>query len=170
MDSNNTNKVSAFDTLYSNNQTQMLKIILTYMDKKSQKSMAIYIKFLELFHTIELFKKNPYPMSGCFEEEKKVDISGICSELLPYCTEEQKKHIMQMQNLFQTMEMYQEMSKTMEVMKEFMPDMTNMFSQSTSNGQNENSSDATMGNFDMMSMLMNMLSPEQKEMFQMFNN
>lgn len=170
MDSNNTNKVNAFDTLYSNNQIQMLKIILTYMDKKTQKSMAIYIKLLELFHTIKHFKRHPYPMGGCFENEKKINISNMCSELLPYCTEDQKNHILQMQNIFQTMEMYQEMSKTMESMKEFMPDMANMFGQSASDKQSENSSGATTGNPDMMSMLMNMLSPEQKEMFQMFNN
>ena len=168
MDSNNNSKASAFDALYSNNQIQMLKIILSYMDKQTQKSMAIYIKFLELIYTINYFKKNPYPAFNCCENETTFDMSKMCTELLPYCTEQQKNQIKQMQNIFQTMEMYKEMSKTMDIMKEFMPDMANMFQdndnkKSASTGENN-------GSFDMMDMLMNMLSPEQKEMFNMFNS
>ncbi|MBQ9927632.1 MAG: hypothetical protein IJO65_06605 [Lachnospiraceae bacterium] len=47
-----------------------------------------------------------------------------------------------------------EMSKTLEMMKEFMPDMSDFSPDGNS--------------FNMEDMLMNMLSPEQKEMFTMF--
>ena len=52
MDSNEHSKVIAFDTLFCTNHIQMLKVILPYMDNQTQKSMAIYIKFLELNYTI----------------------------------------------------------------------------------------------------------------------
>ena len=35
------NKIAAFDTLFSTNHTQMLKIILPHLDYRMQKSMAI---------------------------------------------------------------------------------------------------------------------------------
>lgn len=174
MDSNEHNKVIAFDTLFCTNHIQMLKIIMSYMDNQTHKSMAIYIKFLELNYTIEFFKKHPYPLCGCAEKETSPDIFKMCSELLPYCTENEKKQIEQIKNIFQGIEMYKEMSKTMEMMKDFMPDMTDFMSNamppeaSGISSSDNDSSSGSAGGFDMMNMLMNMLTPEQKQMYEMF--
>ena len=62
MDTTDQNKVAAFDTLFSNNHIQMLKVILPYMDNQTQKSMAVYIKFLELNYTIDFYKKKSLPV------------------------------------------------------------------------------------------------------------
>lgn len=170
MDSSEQNKITAFDTLFSTNHIQMLKIILSYTDNQMQKSLAVYIKFLELNYTIDFYKRNPYPLCGCTKQETSFDIFKMCGELLPYCTEKEKKQIEQIRNIFQSMEMYKEMSKTMEIMKDFMPDMGNMFQTDYDTNQKNDSSHESnqgSGNFDMMNMLMNMLSPEQKEMFEM---
>lgn len=196
MDSKEHNKIIAFDTLFSTNQIQKLKIILPYMDNQMQKSMAVYIKFLELQYTIDFYKKHPYPLCGCMEKDSSPDFAKMCDELLPYCTESEKKQIGQIRELFKAMEMYQEISQTMEMMKDFMPDMdmSTLFQSfggdfmGTGNSESEASSaewekaDTTNktdhtekaasshsgGSFDVMSLLMNMLSPEQKEMFEQF--
>ncbi len=181
MDSNERSKVIAFDTLFCTNHIQMLKIILPYMDNQAQKSLAVYIKFLELNYTIEYFKKHPYPLCGCVEKESPPDILKMCAELIPYCTENEKKQIEQIRNIFQGMEMYREMSKTMDVMKDFMPDMADFMnftpekdasaasrSEEASPKESGETSSDNRGNFDMMSMLMNMLTPEQKQMYEMF--
>lgn len=159
MDTTDQNKVAAFDTLFSNNHIQMLKVILPYMDNQTQKSMAVYIKFLELNYTIDFYKKNPYPLCGCMEKETSFDLQKMCRELLPYCTDEERKKIEQIRGLLQGMEMYKEMSKTMEMMKDFMPDPA------SSTGDSEQTKE---NGFDMMGMLMSMLTPEQKQMFEMF--
>ena len=130
--------------------------------------MAIYIKFLELNYTIEYFKKHPYPLCGCMEKESSPDIFKMCTELLPYCTESEQKQIEKIRGIIQGMEMYKEMSKTMDMMKDFMPDMSSFggdFSVDSSDSSSENPSP---GGFDMMNMLMNMLTPEQKQMYEMF--
>lgn len=186
MDSNEQNhrqnKVIAFDTLFSTNHIQMLKVILPYMDNQTQKSMAVYIKFLELSYTIEFYKKHPYPVCGCMQKEAAPDMYEMCSELLPYCTENEKQQLEQLRNMFKTMEMYKEMSQTMDMMKDVFPEMGNLFSSSseenTSGGEasssgdasskKENASGSPFGNMDIMGMLMNMLTPEQKEMFDLF--
>lgn len=159
METNDHSKVAAFDTLFSTNHIQMLKVMLPYMDNQTQKSLAVYIKFLELNYTIEYYKKNPYPLCGCMERESSPDIKKMCAELLPYCTEEEKKQVEQIRSLLHGMEMYREMSKTMELMKDFMPDAAPFSEGFTQSGEN---------GFDMMSMLMNMLTPEQKQMFDLF--
>lgn len=198
MDSNERSKVIAFDTLFCTNHIQMLKVMLPYMDHQVQKSLAIYIKFLELNYTIEFFKKHPYPLCGCMEKESSSDIFKMCTELLPYCTENEKNQIEQIRNIFQGMEMYKEMSKTMDAMKDFMPDMANFMNFSpdlntfaasgpddssspppeddkdiSSKSGNDSSpedidSPGSTGGFDMMNLLMNMLTPEQKQMYEMF--
>ncbi len=159
MDTTDQNKVAAFDTLFSNNHIQMLIVILPYMDNQTQKSMAVYIKFLELNYTIDFYKKNPYPLCGCMEKETSFDLHKMCSELLPYCTDEERKKVEQIRSMMQSMEMYKEMSKTMEMMKDFMPDMASFTGNPEQTKEN---------GFDMMGMLMNMLTPEQKQMFEMF--
>lgn len=187
MDSNEQNKVIAFDTLFSTNHISMLKVMLPYMDNQMQKSMAVYIKFLELNYTIDFYRQHPFPLCGCMEKESSPDLLKLCTELLPYCTEAEKKQLEQIRGIFQSMEMYKEMSKAMDLMKDFMPDMNSFFqpsgnggdadgnftgSNSTDSGISEdNASAASSGSFngpDMMSLLMNMLTPEQKEMFNLF--
>lgn len=209
MDSNEHNKVIAFDTLFCTNHIQMLKIILSYMDNQTQKSMAIYIKFLELNYTIDYFKKHPHPLCGCAPKEPSFDIFKMCTELLPFCTEGERRQIEQIKGIFQSIEMYKEMSKTMDMMKDFMPDMAEFMGDSSMNnpfsaffggngfdgsdssdGSKDFSSDddsktvsddggndthdnnddpsQETGGFNMMNMLMNMLTPEQKQMYEMF--
>ena len=183
MDSNEHSKVIAFDTLFCTNHIQMLKVILPYMDNQTQKSMAIYIKFLELNYTISYFKKHPYPLCGCVERENQADIFKMCTELLPFCTENEKKQIEQLRSVFQSMEMYKEMSQTMDMMKDLMPDMAS-FMNNFSEGQDFSADGSPTGNdgcasstgggpssgFDVMNMLMNMLTPEQRQMYEMFEN
>lgn len=181
MDSNEhniegTSKVIAFDTLFCTNHIQMLKVMLPYVDHQTQKSMAIYIKFLELSYTLEYFRKHPYPLCGCLERQEAPDLFKMCSELLPYCTESEKAQLEQIQNISRSMEMYKEMSQTMEMMKDFMPDAASFMDSSFKDAERDESFDSEKnsgsheggGNFDMMSMLMNMLTPEQRQMYEMF--
>lgn len=223
MDSNEHNKVIAFDTLFCTNHIQMLKIILSYMDNQTQKSMAIFIKFLELNYTINYFKKHPHPLYSCASEETSFDIFKMCTELLPFCTESERRQLEQIKDVFQGIEMYKEISKTMDMMKDFMPDIADFMGESPMNNafsaffggdnfhntdnRNESSFDGAKqedsnnfspsgseqddndrdndnsggnddsvnsapppetGGFNIMNMLMNMLTPEQKQMYEMF--
>ncbi|MDE6893190.1 MAG: hypothetical protein K2P50_15485 [Lachnospiraceae bacterium] len=167
MDSNEHNKVIAFDTLFCTNHIQMLKVMLPYMNRQMQKSLAIYIKFLELNYVIDYFRKHPYPLFGCAQNEDSADIFKMCSELAPFCTENEKKQLEQIQNIRQGMNMYREMSQAMEMMKDFMPDASAFMNTGNNEGPDNSENDGA-GGFDMMNMLMNMLTPEQKQMYEMF--
>lgn len=163
MDSNEQNKVIAFDTLFSSNHISMLKIMLPYLDNQAQKSLAVYIKFLELNYTIDFYKKHPHSVCSCMEKEASPDMSKLCEELLPYCTEAEKGQLEQIRSIIKNMEMYREMSKTMEMMKDIMPDAGD-FGGLFTGGNSANQA----GSPDVMNMLMHMLTPEQKEMFDLF--
>ena len=191
MTCNEHEKIVAFDTLFSNNHIQILKVVLPYLDNHLQKLGAVYIKFLELQYTMDFCRKHPHTIWFCPKQEASVDFAKLCNELSPFLSSEEKKQTEQIQNMFHTMKMYHELSKTMETMKEFMPDMEDMFrniqpdsfsgfpfsktdtsaadSHADTSAQKSNGSAPVPGfDFDMTNMLMNMLSPEQKEMFEMF--
>lgn len=158
MEKNEHDKIIAFDTLYTNNHIQMMKIVMPYFDEPMRGKLAVYIKYLEFRHTLDCYHSNSYELSGCSFNRKEFNMKKICSELLPFCTGEEKKKLEQIANIFQSIEMYKEMSRTMEMMKDFAPDL---FSEgSENNNANQNNG--------MMEMLMGMLSPEQKSMFEMF--
>lgn len=120
MGQNEQDKVLAFDTLFTNNHIKMLKIIMSYFDSKLQKNLAIYIKFLELQYTISFFKESSSYLPT--ESPKEIDINGLCKEILPYCSKTERSKIEQISNMMNTLEMYKNLSQTMETMKEIFPE------------------------------------------------
>lgn len=149
--------VMAFDALYTNNQIQKLKVLLPYIEPSMQKNMAVYIKYMELKYTIDLFKKHPFRICAASKDNGKPDIQEIFRELKPYCTESEAKQLERITSMLKTMEMYQDMSSTMSAMQEMFPDMGSTNSDNSSGGSMED-------------LLMGMLSPEQKAMFEAFSN
>ena len=182
MDKNEHDKIIAFDTLFTNNHIQMLKIVMPYFDEPFQKNLAVYIKYQELRYTLAYYTSHPHELYGCSVKKEEFNVNKICSEILPFCTNEEKQMIEQVAGLFRSMEMYKEMSKTFEMMKDFMPDFSpesllqgfggNFPFDSSSDNKKSTGSDSISNNTNqnngMMDMLMGMLSPEQKAMFEMF--
>ncbi len=146
--------VMAFDALYTNNNIQKLKVLLPYIEPSMQKNMAVYIKYMELKYTIDLFKKHPLHICSVKDTPDKPDIKALIKELRVYSSESELRQLEQMESILKAMEMYQEMSQTMNIMQEMFPDM--------GMGGNDSAS--------MEDMLMGMLSPEQKAMFDAFSS
>ena len=154
--------VMAFDALYTTNQIQKLKVLLPYIEPSMQKNMAVYIKYMELQYTMRYVRKHPFQISGCsISSDQRPDLQSLCLQLSLYSSPEEIKQLEQFRSMIQTMETVQEMSQTFSALKEIFPDM----SASSPFGE---ASDDSGGSFSMMDMLTNMLTPEQKEMFEMF--
>ena len=51
--------IAAFDSLLTTNHIQMLKVFLSYLAPDLQGGLAVYIKFLELQHTLQFLKNRP---------------------------------------------------------------------------------------------------------------
>ncbi|MDE6212464.1 MAG: hypothetical protein K2M70_03185 [Lachnospiraceae bacterium] len=168
--------VMTFDALYTTNQIQKLKVLLPYIEPSMQKHLTIYIKYMEFQYTLNYVKKHPFTLSGCsLSQPPKPDLRKLCKELCLYSTPEEIRQLEQMQNILQTMETVQEMSQTMNAMQEIFPDlsmdgMTGFpdLGFSPTDG-NETSSQASASSASpVLSMMMNMLTPEQREMYEMF--
>ncbi|RKI86647.1 hypothetical protein D7V83_00685 [bacterium 0.1xD8-71] len=166
--------VMTFDALYTTNQIQKLKVLLPYIEPSMQKHLAIYIKYMELQYTMDYVRRHPFQLCGCgLSTPEKPDLCKLCRELCLYSTPEEIRQLEQFQNMLKTLETVQEMSQTMSAMQEIFPDMNMDFGNPFSGNDTSPEGNEGSGTFQgapMLDMLMNMLSPEQKAMYEMFQN
>ena len=115
-------KVLAFDTLFTTNQLQMLKIIITYLAPSIQKSLAIYIKFMEFQYTLSFFQKHPNAYVQQLPKEEKLDTIKLCDEILPLCNPDEQAKVKQMRSMVNNWEQMQEMLQMLQMMQELFPE------------------------------------------------
>ena len=126
--------MTPFDLLVTPPSLYSLKLFLPYTPPSMQRFLAIYIKFLELRHTMEYFHGFPSQSSQ----------KGMLNDLKPYLDDQERNMMEQAENMMNIMEMVQQMQSMSD----------------SSSGQEWNPMDLMKG----------MLSPEQQEMFDMYNN
>lgn len=168
MENQEQDRISAFDSLYTTNHIQMMKIMLPYFDAAMRSRMAVYIKYMEFQYALSCCGSHTFALHGCGQEsgqsEKKLNINHICAEILPFCTKEEKRQIEQLSGLMHSMEMYKEISTAMEMFKQISPDlMPDFFQNPLPDGEDTSPNPA-----DLIGLLTNTLSPEQKAIFEIF--
>ena len=115
-------KVIAFDTLFTNHHIQMMKILMPYFDRPMQKNLAVYIKYMELQYTLNFFKQYPNASPAPLPREASFDIMKLCSDMMPYCSPQEKARMENMRNMYQTFENYKGMMEMVQMMKELFPE------------------------------------------------
>ena len=124
MDDKRIDKAAAFDTLFTTNRIQILKILACYMDPHLLKGLAVYIKFLELQYTLALFRRHPetalhLPLSPSAGTNPAGE---LCSDLMPLCDESQKASLQQISQMLDNMNNFQEMMEMVQTMQELFPE------------------------------------------------
>ncbi|NLL79899.1 MAG: hypothetical protein GX234_08935 [Clostridiales bacterium] len=142
--------VLAFDTLFTTNSIQIMKILLPCLPTRLQNFLAVYIKYLELQYTMQFLKTHPMSPGGRQSENTVQDIQSVYPQLQGYLTPSSKTQFEQFFGMLQTM---QEMKGMMDMMN-----MMNSFS-----GEDNDFSTS-------MDFLKGMLSPEQQAIFEMFSS
>lgn len=155
-------QIYAFDSLYTTNHIQMLKILLPCLNPPLQKNLALYIKFLELRYTISFLNAHPYVISGCgFDKEHRGQDIPF-QDLLPYLTPQEAENFRQFQKSMDMMKQFSSMQKNMEALKGILPEGMDLEAMKNSffNMEQKNpSGDA----------LKNMMTDSQKELYEKFN-
>ncbi|MBE5864867.1 MAG: hypothetical protein E7292_01475 [Lachnospiraceae bacterium] len=158
MDNHQSDRVLAFDSLFTTNHIQMLKLLVGYMDPTVQGKIAIYIKFMELQHTMKMVTNHPaLSVSPCQSADGPGPLTALLDEMYPFCRPEEKEHLQNIKNMFQTFENMQEMMEMIEVLREIAPEM---FS-GTENGGPDFSQMMNMSQGMDMSQMMDMMNMMQ---------
>lgn len=121
MEEKETDKIAAFDMLFTTNQMQMCKVLLTYLPPSAQQNFAIYIKMQELMYTVSFFKQHPHALPCALPHEDSFNMTKLCEELLPLCNTAQSEKLHQLKNMMETFENMQEMMELFQTMKELFP-------------------------------------------------
>ena len=145
--------VLAFDTLFTTNSIQVLKILLPCIPVRMQQFLAVFIKYLELQYTMQYFKTHTGSYGGRQMENQVQDFSSIFPKIQGYLSPSERTHIEQIFNMLQTFQTIQEMKPMLDALNSF----------SGTNG-------GTDTNGNPMDFLKTMLTPEQQSMFEMFSS
>lgn len=117
MESSTQEKIYIFDSLYTNEHIQLMKILYSAFPISMKKTFAPIIKYMELQYTIKLTKSG-FPTS-C--EENKGDtppdtlsvIKNIIDDLKPYLSEEDKRNIHKLEDIYHMFSTFQQLQKTL---------------------------------------------------------
>lgn len=97
--------LTAVDRIADGGGLQMMKAAIPYLPVGMQKSLSLYVKFMEIGNVISYFNN---PVSACASPARTAAPDELLSELRNYGTEEQRQSMDQILNLFHTLKMYQE--------------------------------------------------------------
>ena len=123
MDDKRIDKAAAFDTLFTSNRIQILKILAYYMDPRLLKGLAVYIKLSELQYTLALFRRHPETSLCTAPPSAKENIAGeLCNDLMPLCDEKQKASLQQITQMMDNIHNFQEMMEMVQTMQELFPE------------------------------------------------
>ena len=122
MEDQNTNAINAFDSLFTTNQIQMLKILLPWLAPEHQGGFAVYIKLLELQYAFTFLRKAPgirlfgngKQLSADFFQGDNTDTVQLLDELLPFSGPGERQKIENMKNLILNFKKMQEMMAAIE--------------------------------------------------------
>ena len=115
--------IDSFDSLFTNNQIQKLKILLPCLNRPLQRNLAVCIKYLELRYTMTLFKRQPEDTVSALPHSS-AGPGELCDTLLPFCTVSERNSLSSLRNMLQTFEQYKEMMEMMAMMQELFPQGT----------------------------------------------
>ena len=104
MEENELGSITAFDSLFTTNRIQMMKVLLPYLKPEQQGALALRLP-------------------------QKSDTTKVWDEILPFCGPEERSKVENMRNMMQSMNQMKEMMETMQMMQEMFPegmDLENM--------------------------------------------
>ena len=140
-------QITAFDTLYTNNHIQICKMAMMLLPPEKQRFAAVFIKYLEFNYTLQLcfsFSCSSLPdQSGC--GLNKDAFTDFLPKILPFCTQKEADLVKKILSFKSTLDSFEQMKP-----------MLDMLSQMNTEADSS------------MDMLKSFLSPEQLNLFEMF--
>lgn len=139
--------MTPFDELLTPPKLQMLKLFLPYTPTSNQSFLGIFIKFMELEHTISFFQNSRTALHNQAFQNANSSPAEMLQELKPYLPPQQSEMMDTFLNIMNIMEM----------------------ASSFQEGTEEQAGDFA-GGLNPMDMMMGMLTPDQQNMYQMYNS
>ena len=112
MDMERDDAILTFDTLYTTNEIQILKLALPLLSPSLRPYAAILIKGRELHYCLSLLPQKKIT-------DAALELSGLgqfLDQALPYCNPKQRELFLQLKNMKKRIEMFEKMRRMMELL------------------------------------------------------
>lgn len=156
--------MTPFDELTIPAELQTLKLLLPYTPVSEQQSIWIFIKFMELQHTIEFFQQQQNTLHSQTFRHFPISAADMLEEIAPYLPPETASMLDTFRNVMNIMEMMQMFQEYTDVSEN---PTENHSADADAEPQNP---PPAFGGMNPMDLIMGMLSPEQQEMFQTYQS
>ena len=190
MEKQEPDSIQAFDALYTTNQIQILKLLLPFCSPQTQRSLAVLIRLLELNYTIGFVRSHPEAFHA---PPDSLSLPDLCAKIRGFCPPQLQAMLDQLMSFQNAMQMYEQIKPLLELFAEqgadsgSPQDMSSGSPRDTDDGspqdvktQGKETRDKEVQNGndapgrstdplpDLEELLTGMLSPSQRELFQMF--
>ena len=112
--------MTPFDQYISSSSLQMMKLLIPFLPLKSQRMIAVYVKFSEFQHTLASFHNM---------HQKADSPEDILDGIKPYLSPSEQDSMEQMMSMMSMMQMMQEMQNMPDADVDPLSMMTGMFTQ-----------------------------------------
>ena len=94
--------MTPFDQYVSTSSMQMIKLAIPFLPPNNQRALAVYVKFMELRHTLFFFENM---------KQHAHSIDSILETVRPYMSADESDSLDQMMGMMSMMQMMQEMQQ-----------------------------------------------------------
>lgn len=99
--------LTPFDHMVSDNQLQIIKAAIPYLSNREQQFFSIYVKYIELEHTLKLVSDSDLNvLRSCSIGENPHSTTDMLTAIKQYCTEKEKEMIDLISNFLSAYQMY----------------------------------------------------------------
>lgn len=121
MEELNDDCIRKFDTKYSTNKIQCLKIISSHVTPNIQNLLAVYIKFLEIRLCLSRLD-NHFNLNEIAHCTDQINIPNLISDIMPYLSPSEQEKVSQIRQTLSQIEHYQSLFSTFQMMQDLFGD------------------------------------------------
>ena len=115
MEKQGPDSIQAFDTLYTTNQIQILKLLLPFCPPQTQRSLAVLIRLLELNYTIGFVRSHPEAFHA---PPDPLSFTDLCAKVRGFCPPDLQAMLDQLISFQNAMQMYEQIKPLLELFAE----------------------------------------------------
>lgn len=106
MEEENIPPLTALDQIANGSNLLMIKALLPYLPSTATRSLAFYIKYMELQNTMSFFNTSP-DMTICSVPERPASPAEMIADIRRFCNPAQRSMLDECISTLETLEMYQ---------------------------------------------------------------
>ncbi|MFP3154520.1 hypothetical protein LQZ18_08855 [Lachnospiraceae bacterium ZAX-1] len=100
-------QMTSFDTMVQSRQMQMLKAAIPYINLAQQRMLSVYVKYLELQRTMQIFGSPQTSLQMCSVTDRNEAPIQMLNDIRVFCNDTEKESIDMIMSFLQMFSTYE---------------------------------------------------------------